>query len=174
MLQVLRWIGLCVEVWTQTLGVDVIARVFLAALLLNASSLVAQTRPVVPPLEAAERALVTALALPDLDAFRQLLAPDAVFFFPVEARGPEAITEKWLPFLLDPALTLALAIDTSTTTESGELGQTAGTFAIYGRTNKGMRTTPAGSFSIVWRVVEGRWKIGTLSGAGKGGIKLVR
>jgi hypothetical protein len=95
-----------------------------------------------------------------------------VFFFPAEARGPEAIVEKWLPFLVDPALTLALTIDSSTTAPSGEMGQTTATFAIYGRTNKGMRTTPAGSVSIVWRVVDGRWMIATLSGAGKGGIKL--
>jgi ketosteroid isomerase-like protein len=150
--------------------VDVIARVFLAALipLLNISTVAAQTRP----LASAESALVRALAVPDRDAFQQLLASDAVFFFPAEARGPEAIVEKWLPFLVDPALTLALTIDSSTTAPSGEMGQTTATFAIYGRTNKGMRTTPAGSVSIVWRVVDGRWMIATLSGAGKGGIKL--
>lgn len=151
-----------------------IARVFLAACFLNASPLAAQTTPMVPPLQTAEVALVRALALPDRDAFRQLLASDAVFYFPVESRGPEAIVGKWLPFLLDPALTLALTIDSSTTAESGEMGQTAGTFAVNGRTNKGMQTTPAGSFSIVWRVVDGRWKIATLGGAGKGGIRLVR
>ena len=151
-----------------------IAFLFVAAVLLNASSLAAQPRPASPPLAAAEGALIQALALPDRDAFRQLLAPDAVFYLPVETHGPDAITEKWLPFLLDPALTLVLTIETSTTAESGEMGQTTGMFAIYGRTNKGMRTTPAGTFSIVWRRVEGSWKIGTLSGAGKGGVRLVR
>jgi ketosteroid isomerase-like protein len=156
------------------MGVEVTmtARVFLAALLLNTLPLAGQTRPAAPPLEAAEAAFVKALAVPDRDVFRQLLAPDTVFFFPVEARGPEAIVEKWLPFLLDPALTLALAIDTSTTAQSGEIGQTVATFAIKGRTNAGMRTTPAGSFSIAWRLVDGQWKIRTLSGAGKGGVKL--
>ena len=148
----------------MSLKAGVRARVFLAAFLLNASSLAAQTGPV-SPLDTAETALVRALALPDRDAFRELLAPDAAFSFPVEARGPEAITEKWLPFLLDPAVTLSFTIDTSTTADSGETGQTAGTLAIYGRTNKGMRMTPAGSFSIVWRMVEGQWKIATLSGA---------
>jgi uncharacterized protein DUF4440 len=156
------------------LEVDVIARVFLAAvaLLLNASRVSAQAGSPTPPLTAAEGALVRALAVPDRDAFRQLLATDAVSFFPAEARGPEAIIEKWLPFLVDPALTLALTIDASTTAQSGETGQTAATFAINGRTNKGMRTTPVGTFSIAWRMVEGQWKIATLGGAGKGG-KLV-
>lgn len=155
--------------------VIVIARVFLAALLLNTAIVEAQTTlRDVPPLADAETALVRALAAPDREAFKQLLAPDAMFLFPVEARGPEAIIEKWLPFLLDPSLTLALAIETSTTAKSGELGQTAATFAINGRTNKGMRTTPAGTFSIAWRLADGQWKIATLSGAGKGGIKLAR
>ena len=145
-----------------------IAFLFVAAMLLNASSLAAQDRPASPPLTAAEGALVRALALADRDAFRQLLAPDAVSYFPAEAHGPDAITEKWLPFLLDPALTLVLTIETSTTAESGEMGQTIGTFSIHGRTTKGMSTTPAGAFSIAWRRIEGSWKIGTLSSAGKG------
>jgi hypothetical protein len=154
--------------------VDVIARFFLVAVLLNTSVVAAQTGPPPEPLDAAETALVRALALPDRDAFRQLLSPDAVFLFPAEARGPEAIIEKWLPFLIDPAVTLALTIETSATAESGEMGHTAGTFAINGRTTHGIRTTPAGSFSIDWRVVEGRWKIASLSGAGPRGKKRVR
>lgn len=169
-----RWIGLCVAADDYSREADVIGRTVLAVFLMSASSVAAQTSAQVSTLQSAERALVTALAMPDRDAFRQLLAPDAVFYFPVEARGPEAITEKWLPFLLDPALTLVLTIDASTTAHSGDMGQTTATFAIKGRTNKGMQTTPAGSFSIVWRAVEGRWKIATLSGAGKGGIRLVR
>jgi hypothetical protein len=152
----------------------VTARAFLAALLLNSSTVAAQTPPAPPPLEAAERALVQALSLPDRESFRQLLAPDAVFFLPAEAHGPDAITGKWLPFLLDPALTMVLTIETSTTARSGEVGQTSGTFAINGRTNIGVRTTPGGSFSIVWHLVEGRWKIHTLRGGGKGGVRLVQ
>lgn len=148
-----------------------IAFLFVAAMLVNASPLAAQSRPLSPPLTAAEAALVQALALADRDAFRQLLAPDAVSYFPAEAHGPDAITEKWRPFLLDPALTLMVTIETSTTAESGEMGQTTGTFAVRGRTNKGMSTTPAGAFSIEWRRIEGSWKIGTLSDAGKGGMR---
>ena len=147
------------------------ARAFLAALLLNSSTVAAQTPPAPPPLETAERALVQALSLPDRESFRQLLAPDAVFFLPVEAHGPDAITGKWLPFLRDPALTMGLTIETSTTATSGEIGQTSGTFAINGRTNIGMRITPGGTFSIVWHLAEGSWKIHTLSGAGKGGAR---
>jgi hypothetical protein len=56
---------------------------------------------------------------------------------------------------------------------SETIGETAALFAIHGRTNRGMSTTPAGTFSIVWHLVDGRWKIATLSGAGSGGVKLV-
>lgn len=150
------------------------ARLFITVfLLLNASTLVAQ--PVsAPPLQAAERALITALTVPDRNAFQQFLSSDTVFFLPVEAHGPEAILQKWSPFLLSRELTLALTIETSSTADSGEIGQTSGTFGIYGRTSKGMTTTPVGAFSIVWRLIDGQWKIGTLSGGSKAAVRLVQ
>jgi hypothetical protein len=141
---------------------DVIARAFLVALLLTPWPLAAQTTSA-PPLQTAERALVNALMIPDRDAFRQLIAPDAVFSIPAEARGPDDIVEKWLPFLLNRDVTLALTIETSTTAESGNSGQTSGTLAIYGRSTHGMSMTPAGSFSIAWRLVDGEWRIEALT-----------
>ena len=128
----------------------------------------------IPSLQGAERALVNALAVPDRNAFRQLLANDAVFFLPVEAHGPDAILEKWLPFLLSPETTLVLTVERSSTADSGEMGQTSGTFGIYGRTSKGMTTTPVGAFSMTWRLVDGQWKIATLSGGAKTGVRLQR
>ncbi len=155
------------------LEADVIARLFATAVFfLNASALAAQPASA-PPLQSAERALIEALTAPDREAFRQLLASDAVFFLPVEAHGPDAILDKWSPFLFSRELTLALTIQTSSTADSGEMGQTSGTYGIYGRTSKGMTTTPVGAFSIAWRLVDGRWKIGTLSGGGKSGVRLV-
>ncbi len=150
------------------------ARLFITALLLlNASTLAAQPAAA-PPLQSAERALISALAAPDRDAFRHLLASDAIFFLPVEAHGPDAILDKWSPFLFSRELTLVLTIATSSTADSGEMGQTSGTFGIYGRTSKGMTTTPVGAFSIAWRLVDGQWKIGTLSGGSKAGVRLVQ
>jgi ketosteroid isomerase-like protein len=142
-----------------------------AVLILCAASLAAQTAPERPPLGMAERALVNALMLPDSDAFRQLLAADAVASLPVEARGADAIVEKWQPFLKSREVTLALTIESSATAASGETGETLGTFAIYGRTAKGMSTTQVGAVSIAWRLVDGQWKIGTLSRTGKAAAK---
>lgn len=148
------------------------ARAFITAVLIVwGSSLAAQTAPERPPLGMAERALVNALMLPDRDAFRQLLATDAVVSLPVEARGPDAIVEKWQPFLQSKDVTLALTIERSATAESGNTAETLGTFAIYGRTAKGMSTTQVGAVSIAWRLVDGQWKIGTLSRTGKAGAK---
>ncbi len=142
-----------------------------AVLILQTSALAAQTAPEPPPLGMAERALVNALMLPDRDAFRQLLAADAVVSLPVEAHGPDAIVEKWQPFLQSREVRLSLTIESSATGQSGDTGQTLGTFAIYGRTAKGMSTTPVGAISIGWRLVDGQWKIGTLSRTGKAGAK---
>jgi len=146
--------------------VNVTARALVVVLLLSSSSLSAETA-VVPPLQAAERALVNALMVPDRDAFRQLLASDAVFFLPVEARGPDAILEKWRPFLVSPEVRLALTIESSTISDSGDVGQTSGTVGVYGRTSKGMSTTSLGAFSIVWRLVDGQWKVWSLSRGNK-------
>ncbi len=141
-----------------------ISRAFNAQLLVHAAPLQAQTAQ---PLEVAERALVNALMLPDRDAFRQLLATDAVALVPAVAYGPDAIVEKWRPFLSSPEVRLAPIIETSVMAESGEQAETSGSFTVYGRTRNGMGTTPAGTFSIVWRLVNGQWKIVRLTSAGR-------
>jgi ketosteroid isomerase-like protein len=154
------WIALCV-IELRSLETDVIARFVIAVVLLNSSPLKAQMAPASPPLESAERALVNALLRPDSDAFRQLIAEDAVFLLPSEARGPEAIVEKWRPFLSGTDARMALTIENSTT--AGNTGQTSGSLAVYARTTKGMSTTPVGGFFIDWRLVDGQWKIGSLT-----------
>ncbi len=159
-----------------------IARVFITASLLlsNAAVVAAQSnsavvaaQTAVPRLDTAERALVNALLRPDGEAFKQLLAADAVFLVPTEAHGPEAIVEKWRPFLSGTDARIALTIDSSTTDESGATGHTTGTLAVYARTANGMSTTNAGVFSIGWRLVAGEWKIGALARAGKPATKRV-
>lgn len=137
----------------------------LGALLLACSSLVpvqAQERP--GPLEDAERAFADALMRHDRSAFVALFAPDAESLLPVVKHGPEAIANSWLPFLIDPGTTMLLTSTTVTTAPAGDAGNSTGTLAVRGRTNTGVQTLPLGSYSIAWRVVDGRWKISTLSG----------
>ena len=47
-------------------------------------------------------------------------------------------------------------------------GPRPGTFAVRGRTNTGVQTIPLGTYSIAWRLVDGRWKISRLSGSTNG------
>jgi ketosteroid isomerase-like protein len=165
------WLELCV-VRRCLLEGHVIARVFIAALLFVSHSVVVTAQTESPRLDTAERALVNALMRPDGDAFRQLLASDAVFLVPSEAHGPDAILEQWRPFLSGSDARIALTIESSMIAESGSTGQTTGTLHVWARTNKGMSTTPVGVFSIDWRLVDGRWKIATLVRGAKARTRL--
>ena len=122
-------------------------------------------------LEDAEHALNDALGRHDKAAFEQLLTPDAVFFLPKKAHGPEAISNEWLPFLLATGPTMMLT--TGDSSQNGDLAFTSGTFAISGQTNNGFATIPAGQYSIVWRLTHGSWKIVSLNGASNGKVRLV-
>jgi len=98
-----------------------------------------------------------------------MFAPDAESSLPVEKHGPEAIAADWLPFLIDPATTMLLTTTEVTMGTSSDVGNTTGALAIRGRTNTGIQTIPLGTYSITWRLVDGRWRISRLSGSAKGG-----
>lgn len=88
---------------------------------------------------------------------------------PNTKRGPEDIANAWLPFLIDPNTTMLLTSTKAAVEQPGEVGRTTGTFAIRGRTSTGVPTIPAGTYSIVWRLVDGKWRISNLAGSGNGG-----
>jgi ketosteroid isomerase-like protein len=121
-----------------------------------------------PSLQEAERAFADALARHDRAAFVAMFAPDAESSLPVEKHGPEAIAAAWLPFLIDPGTTMLLESTEVATGTSTDVGNTAGTFAVRGRTNMGVQTIPLGTYSIAWRLVDGRWRISRLSGSTNG------
>jgi hypothetical protein len=107
----------------------------------------------------------------DRQAFVAAFASDAESTLPSVKRGPEAIASSWLPFLIDPGTTMVLTSTGVTTAPSGDNGNSTGTLAIRGRTANGIQTIPAATYSIAWRVVDGRWKISALAGSGKGNGK---
>ena len=119
-------------------------------------------------LQEAERAFADALANHDRAAFVAMFAPDAESTLPSISRGPEAIANAWLPFLIDPGTTMILTSTEVVTATGGDTGTSSGTFAIRGRTRNGIQTVPAGTYSLTWRLLDGRWKIATLSGSGNG------
>ena len=141
--------------------------VCLGAVLLSLSSSVGQAQTPFPSLQDAERAFAEALLRHDRSAFVAAFAPDAECSLPSVKRGPEAIASSWLPFLIDPGTTMVLTSSRVTTAPSGDVGDSTGTFAIRGRTSNGIQTIPGGTYSIGWRLLDGHWKITTLSGSGK-------
>lgn len=126
----------------------------------------AQSPP--PSLQDAERAFAAALVSHDRAAFVAMLAADAESTLPSAVRGPEAIANSWLPFLIDPGTTLIVTSTEATASAAGDTGTSTGTFAIRGRTATGVQTVPGGTYALSWRVTDGRWKITAISGSGKG------
>ncbi|MGB7220473.1 MAG: VWA domain-containing protein [Vicinamibacterales bacterium] len=109
-------------------------------------------------------------------AFEQLLASDAVFFFPVTARGVDAIVRAWLPFLVDGGTTMTLTATDPVMATSADLAYATGTFAYRnpvdgGRAGGGALQT--GDYLAVWRLVDGRWKMSALSAGAVPGNLLV-
>src|SRR5260370_930146 len=97
-----------------------------------------------PSLREADRAFADALVRHDRAAFVAMFAPDAESSLPVENHGPEAIASAWLPFLIDTGTTMLLETTEVTPGTSSDVGNTAGTFAVRGRTNTGVQTIPLG------------------------------
>jgi hypothetical protein len=120
-----------------------------------------------PSLEEAQRAFAASLERHDRAAFEAMFAPDAESSLPSVKHGPEAIANSWLPFLIDPGTTMLLTNSEAVVTAPGVSGRTSGTFDIRGRTANGIRTIPGGTYEIVWRIIDGRWKINALGGSGR-------
>jgi ketosteroid isomerase-like protein len=116
-------------------------------------------------LQSADRAFADALIHHDRAAFVAMFAPDAESTLPVLKRGPEAIADAWLPFLIDPGTTMIFTNVDVTAEESGDTGTSLGTFAIEGRTQGGVKTIPVGKYTIAWRVIDGHWRISRLAGS---------
>ena len=139
-----------------------------ALLLLCAPVAAASGQSPAPSLQDADRAFAAALANHDRAAFVAMFAPDAESTLPSAVRGPEAIANSWVPFLIDPGTTMLLTSTEVVTAASGDTGRSSGSFAIRGRTAKGVQTIPAGTYALSWRLVDGRWKITAIGGSGRG------
>jgi len=128
-----------------------------------------------PPssLQDANRAFAAALTQHDRAAFVALLAPDAESTLPSVRRGPEAIADSWLPFLIDPGTTMILTTTEVVVAPGSEMGSSSGTFAIRGRTANGIQTVPGGTYALRWRLFDGGWKITAISDGGKEGRRPV-
>jgi ketosteroid isomerase-like protein len=118
----------------------------------------------------AQRALDDALESHDRSAFVAVLAPDASVFLPVPAHGADAIAAAWMPFLMSGANTLTLTPQAPVVAASGDMAYVAGTFAITAVGNAPVKPA-SGEYVAVWRVIDGRWKLSALGGAGTPGTR---
>ena len=141
-------------------------RAYVAAVLLVALPLAPAhaDQPSTASLEAADRAFADALSRHDRAAFVAMFAPDAVSTFPSEKHGPEAIADNWIVFLIDPGTTMLLTM--TDVKADGASGTTSGTLAVRGRTADGVQTIPVGTYSLNWRMIDGRWKVTLLGRSG--------
>ena len=139
-----------------------------ALLLILCAPAVAAGQSASPSLQDADRAFAATLASHDRAAFVAMLAPDAESTLPSVVRGPEAIANAWLPFLIDPGTTMILTSIETVISAGGSTGTSSGTFAIRGRTANGVQTIPAGTYALTWRLVDGQWKVASISGSGRG------
>ena len=122
--------------------------------------------PQEPPAEkaavvAADEALAAAVATGDREAFRALLADEALFLGGGVSRGRVAILASWAP-LLDPdsGIQLEWAPDQVRVASSGDLAYTVGEYRMTRRDSAGDLVVTEGIYVTVWgRGGDGRWRV---------------
>jgi ketosteroid isomerase-like protein len=96
----------------------------------------------------------------DLEAFREMVAQDAVFFGRETLRGREDVVEGWGPmFDPDSGVTLRWRPHAAEAASSGDLGFTLGEYRLTQRSSGGQVETASGSYVTIWRRgPDGRWR----------------
>jgi len=143
--------------------------VCLAALLALSSAFAQAQAPALPELKATQTALIEALARQDRASFEQCLAPDAVFMIPFVTRGADAIVQVWLPFLTPGRGTVTLTASDPVIAGSGDLAYTTGAIAIK---SSATNVAQNAEYVAVWRLIDGKWKLATLSGGSTRNVRL--
>ena len=118
-------------------------------------------------LEAAKRAiriadleLAKAVADRSLESFVGLVDDDAVFYGKSVARGKNAVSKAWLPFVTDRSLFLKWHPNQVEISSSGDLGYSMGEYERIGKDASGYPATVTGEYVSIWRKQsDGRWKI---------------
>jgi uncharacterized protein (TIGR02246 family) len=101
-----------------------------------------------------------AVAERDLELFKSLVAPDAVFLGGAKSEGREAIVEAWSGFFApDRTATLTWKPHTVEIANSGDLAYTLGDYESHSVQDGDMVTTSVGTYLTVWRrQADGSWQ----------------
>ena len=103
---------------------------------------------------------VGAIARGDVAAVADLYAADGAFMAPnaPAANGRKAIEAAWKGLMGLPALALEFGPTRIDIAASGDLATDIGTYTL-GFDGKSGRVTDDGKYVVVWRKVDGRWRI---------------
>ncbi len=101
-----------------------------------------------------EIAFAKTMADRDLEAFKQFISPESVFFNGNEPlRGKDAIIQAWSPFFKEKAAPFSWYPDVIEVLESGQLALSSG--PVLNGSNEEI-----GRFNSIWRLdADGQWRV---------------
>jgi len=114
--------------------------------------------------EAAQKADIAfnqAVSTQNFDAFKDLIAEDAVFYGSRgRTEGRAAVAEKWTDFFLpEEKGSLTWAPRTAVASASGDLAYTLGVWEGKGKNAKGEAVVKHGEYVTIWRKgADGKWR----------------
>lgn len=96
----------------------------------------------------------------DLDAALAFYAPDAYFLVPnaPPARGTEQIRQHWQGMFALPNVSLSFQPTQIVVSEDGNMAHDYGSYTLAYDGSNG-RITDQGKYSVVWRKINGEWKV---------------
>lgn len=104
---------------------------------------------------------VAAVKRKDAAAVGQIYAEDAVFMVPnaPQHAGRDKVTEAWAGLMGLPNVELSFAPTTVEVSQSGDMAYDIGTYKLAFDGEGGRRVEDAGKYVVVWRKVDGAWKV---------------
>lgn len=97
----------------------------------------------------------------DLDKFSSFLAPDATFTMSgaPAVHGDKTIRETLTGLMKAPGFALTWKATRADVSASGDLGYTAGDYALSMNNAAGVASTEKGAFLTTWKKINGAWKV---------------
>ena len=97
----------------------------------------------------------------DMDKFSSFLAPDATFTMSgaPAVHGDKTIRETLTGLMKAPGFALTWKATRADVSASGDLGYTAGDYALSMNNAAGVASTEKGAFLTTWKKINGAWKV---------------
>ena len=97
----------------------------------------------------------------DIDRFTSFFTPDATMAMAgmPAMKGPQAVKDNMGPMMKAPGFDISWKATQAEVAASGDLGITAGTYALTMNNPAGAPMTEKGNYLTTWRKVDGAWKV---------------